>query len=176
MFKKFFPCAYAKDVFSIDYKKLKDKGYKAVLFDIDNTLVHHNSDTTPEIEELFKDLKELGIKTVLVSNNDEPRVKRFLTNIASPYVCDAEKPDVKAYKKALELIDASASEAVFVGDQMFIDIYGANKANIDSIMVHFIVVDPGERIGIRRHIENFILFFYRLCKRSHKLDDFVIKR
>ncbi|MBQ3101351.1 MAG: YqeG family HAD IIIA-type phosphatase [Clostridia bacterium] len=176
MLRKFYPDAYASDVFSIDYQKLYDMGYKALLFDIDNTLVPHNRDITAEVEELFKNLYAIGFKTVLVSNNSQARVEGFSKNIECPYVYEAGKPNITAYIKALNLLEISTKESVFIGDQMFIDIYGANKAGLKSIMVHFIVVNDKEKIGVRRHLENFILFFYRMKKSAHKLNDAIIKR
>lgn len=175
MFRIFYPDAYASDVFSIDYQKLYEKGFRALLFDIDNTLVPHNKAITPDIEGLFERLAAIGFKTVLVSDNSSSRVEEFAKSIACPFIHEAGKPNVSAYTRALELIDASPNEAVFIGDQMFIDIYGANKAGIKNIMVHYIVVNEKERIGIRRHIENFILFFYRLKRSAHKLNDVIIK-
>ena len=46
MFKKFYPYAYVESVFVIDYQKLYEKGYRGLIFDIDNTLVHHGDDST----------------------------------------------------------------------------------------------------------------------------------
>ena len=80
MLKKFYPYEYVESVFSIDYQKLYDKGYKGVIFDIDNTLVHHGEDSTREVDELFKIIQNIGLKTLVLSNNNEARVKKFLEN------------------------------------------------------------------------------------------------
>ena len=47
MLKKFYPYEYAPDVYSINYDRLYDQGFRGIVFDIDNTLVHHgdNSDS-----------------------------------------------------------------------------------------------------------------------------------
>lgn len=176
MLKAFYPDAYVSDVFSVDYQRLWDKGYRGLLFDVDNTLVPHNGDVTLQVEQLFERLWSMGFRTILVSNNDDARLRRFVERVDTLYLCDAAKPEAACYHKAVELLELEPSQAVFFGDQMFIDIYGANKAGIDSIMVHYIVVNEKEKIGIRRHVENFILFFYRLRKSAHKLEDVVIKR
>ena len=49
-------------MFSIDYQKLKAMGYKAIIFDIDSTLVPHGDDTTNEIDQLFKYLHKLDLR------------------------------------------------------------------------------------------------------------------
>ena len=46
MFSLLFPYEYVDSVFSIDYKKLLQKGYKGIIFDIDMTLVPHGADST----------------------------------------------------------------------------------------------------------------------------------
>ena len=84
MFKRFYPYEYVESVFSIDYDKLYDKGYRGLIFDIDNTLVHHGEDSTEEVDRLFKMMQDIGFKTVILSNNNEKRVKSFLSNIDSP--------------------------------------------------------------------------------------------
>ena len=99
MFRRFYPYAYTRSVFSIDYAKLRDKGFRAVVFDIDNTLVHHGDKSTPEVDALFRSIHKIGLKTLLLTNNDEERVQRFIKNIDTLYICDAEKPHPTAYFK-----------------------------------------------------------------------------
>lgn len=168
MFKKLYPWAYAESVFHVDYQKLYDKGYRGILFDIDNTLVHHGDDATNEVDELFCAIHRIGLKTLLLTNNGEKRVKRFLQNIDAPYICNADKPKTGSYEKAVEVLGIQKEEAVCIGDQMFVDIYGANKSGIASILVHFITL-PGEtKIGKKRYVEKWILSCY---KRSRKYRD-----
>lgn len=78
MLKNYYPHEYVKSVFLIDYQKLYQKGFRGIIFDIDNTLVHHGDDSTPEIDALFYKIQSLGLKTLLLSNNDRERVERFI--------------------------------------------------------------------------------------------------
>ena len=55
MISQFYPYEYADSVFFIDYNKLYNKGFRGIIFDIDNTLVHHGDDSTHEVDELFKE-------------------------------------------------------------------------------------------------------------------------
>ena len=161
MFRKFYPYAYVESVFCIDYRKLYDMGIKGIIFDIDNTLVHHGDDSTPEIDALFREIQAIGLKTLLLSNNSDERVKRFLKNIDSLYICNAGKPDPANYWKAVEMLGMDKEETVCVGDQIFTDILGANRSGMASILVKFIRLDEEADIGKRRKLENFILGFYR---------------
>ncbi len=177
MFKIFYPYEYSESVFEIDYNKLYDKGYRALLFDIDNTLVHHGDDSTQQIDDLFRTIQKIGFKTVLLTNNDEERVIRFIKNIDTLYICDADKPSVDNYLKAVKMADVRKEEVICIGDQIFTDILGANKSGIASILVRFIRQKDEKKIGKRRHLENFIMNFYKTSKScQHRLGDIYKKR
>lgn len=61
MLKDLYPYEYVESVFTIDYKKLYQNGYRGLLFDIDNTLVPHGENSTPEVDELFKNIQNISI-------------------------------------------------------------------------------------------------------------------
>lgn len=176
MFGKLYPCAYAKDVFLIDYKKLYENGYRGILFDVDNTLVHHNDDSNPEIDALLAKITDIGFKIVLISDNNAARLERFVKQNGLPFIAEANKPSPQSFDKAADMLGITKEQAVVIGDQMFIDIRGANNACMDSIMVHFVVKDKKAKIGIRRHLEKIILFFYRFRTSRHKLKYAILKR
>ena len=177
MFKIFYPYEYSESVFEIDYNKLYESGYRGLIFDIDNTLVHHGADSTEQVDNLFRTIQNIGFKTLLLTNNDKERVMRFIRNIDTLYVCDADKPAVDSYLKSVELINLRKEEIVCIGDQIFTDILGANKSGIASILVRFIRLDEETKIGKRRHIENFILNFYKRSRScQHRLGDINKKR
>lgn len=167
MFKKYYPSAYVPDVFNIDYKRLYVKGYRGIIFDIDGTLVPHGGDSTPEVDALFRRIHEAGLKTILLTNNDEARVLRFIRNIDTLYLCDAEKPDVEGYLKAVEMLGIPKEQAIYIGDQMFIDIVGANHAGIDSILVHYKLHEGETKLGIKRTLEKPLMLLYRGNRRCY---------
>lgn len=172
MLRKYYPYEYAKSVFAIDYKKLYNAGIRAIIFDLDNTLVHHGDNSNDRVDALFRHIHKAGLKTLLLTNNDEPRVKRFIKNIDTLYICDADKPEPKGYLKALEMLGTTKEQTIVIGDQMFIDIIGANGVGIPSVLVHYIPV-PGEIwLGFKRYIEMMILVIYKFDRRyRHRLGD-----
>ena len=88
-------------LFPENWKKM---GIQGIVYDIDNTLVPHGAPVTMrEPSELFEHLKEPGIKTCLLSNNKEPRVKSFAQQVKCPYIYKGGKPGAKGYKKAMGL-------------------------------------------------------------------------
>lgn len=171
MFHKFYPYDYVDSVFVLDYWKIFRKGFRGLIFDIDMTLVPHGEDSTPEVDALFKDIHAQGLKTLLLTNNDAARVKRFIKNIDTPYICDAEKPRPENYLKAVELLGVKNNEAIFIGDQIFTDILGANKAGMASILVKYVTAHEETNIGIRRRLEKIILKLYALSSCKHRLGD-----
>ena len=171
MFKNFYPYEYAESVFVIDYVKLFSKGYRGIIFDIDMTLVPHGYDSTQEVEELFETIQAIGLKTLLLTNNDERRVKSFIKNITVPYICDADKPDCSGYLKALEMLNITKNQAVYIGDQIFVDIYGANKCGIANILVKYVTAHIEKNIGIRRNLEKIILKFYNHSSYRNRIGD-----
>ena len=160
LLSQFYPYEYAQSVFDIDYQKLYDLGFRGLLFDIDNTLVPHGKDSTPEVDALLKDLQSIGLKVLMLSNNDDERITRFLKNVDAPFVSEADKPAVKGYLRALELLGIEKTEAVCIGDQVFTDVFGANRCGIASILVKFIHPKGDRKIGKRRRAEQLILLTY----------------
>lgn len=171
MLKQYYPGGYAESVFAIDFQKLYDRGYRGLLFDVDNTLVHHGDDSNAQVDAFFEKLHAMGFKTILLSNNSARRLERFKKNIDTHYIPEAGKPAPDSYLKALQMLEVSQKEALCIGDQLFTDVLGANRAGIDSILVHYIQIDPKAKIGIRRHVEKLILGFYRHSKSYQRLGD-----
>ncbi len=156
-----YPDEYIESVFAIDYEKLYKMGYRGLIFDIDNTLVHHGDDATKEAEELLSGLSKKGFKLMMLSNNDKERVESFLKNIDSMYIADANKPEPDNYLRAVAMMGLRKEETVFIGDQIFTDILGANRSGIANILVKFIRLDGEKRIGKKRYLEKLILFIRR---------------
>ena len=90
MFKRFYPDIYIDSAYDIDYEGLYNKGYRGIIFDIDNTLVEHGAPVTKKCSDLFDSLRAIGFDTCIISNNKEPRVKPLADACGSRYVSKAE--------------------------------------------------------------------------------------
>lgn len=161
MLKRFYPDYYIDSAYKIDYKGLYDKGYRGIIFDIDNTLVEHNAPVSERAKELFSELKNIGYDTCIISNNKEVRVKPLADEVSSKYVSKAGKPSPVNYIKAMELMNTTKSTTFFVGDQLFTDVWGANRAGIMSILVKPIDKKEEIQIVLKRYLEKIVLIFYK---------------
>lgn len=160
MFETFYPDEYLDSTYVIDFEKLSKDGLRGVIFDIDNTLVMHGEPADERALKFFKKLKKLGIDTCLVSNNKKPRVESFALQVDSKFIYKANKPSIKGYQKAMELMGTNIENTIFVGDQLFTDVWGAKRAGIRSILVK--PINPKEEIQIvlKRYLEKIVLHFY----------------
>lgn len=99
MLERWYPWGWAPNVFAIDYAKLQALGYKGILFDIDNTLVHHGADATPKVEALFRELDAMGMKTLLLSDNSAERIQRFNKHIGRALYRRGRQTRPRAYRR-----------------------------------------------------------------------------
>lgn len=160
LLKTFYPSEIQDSTYVIPFKEWKKRGYKGVIFDIDNTLVPHGVAADERSIALFQELKSLGFSTMLLSNNKEPRVKSFAGQVESPYIYKAGKPALKNYYKAMEAMGTNPETTLFVGDQLFTDVWGAKRAGIYSILVKPIHPKEEIQIVLKRYLEKIVLFFY----------------
>ena len=161
MFQKFYPVEDRKSTYDIDFEDYYARGYRGVFFDIVNTLVRHDMPADKRAKQLFCRLKKIGFQFCFTSNNKEPRVKKFCQDVGGQYyIYKANKPSVKGYEKAMQMMGTDRSNTLFVGDQLFTDIFGANRAGIHSILVRPIHPKEEIQIVIKRYFENIILWKY----------------
>ena len=161
MLQKFYPDEYRESAYGLDYEGLRGQGYKGIIFDIDNTLVPHGAPADEESIALFGRLRGLGYSCVLISSNKEPRLKSFADEVGARYIYKAGKPSSAGYRRAMELMGTDRTNTLFVGDQLFTDVWGAKNAGIRSILVK--PINPKEEIQIvlKRYLERIVLYFYR---------------
>lgn len=165
LLRQFYPDEYLDSAYEVDYEGLYRKGYRGVIFDIDNTLVPHGAPADARSIALFERLRAIGLQSMLLSNNKEPRVKMFNDAVHSSYLYKAGKPSVRGYEEAMRRMGTDKENTFFVGDQLFTDVWGAKRAGIRSFLVKPIHPKEEIQIVLKRRLEWIVLFFY---KRSRK--------
>lgn len=134
--RPFCPKIFTKSIFDIDYPLLKQDGIVYLLFDLDNTLVaRDDSHVSNELKKILRRLKADGFKIAIVSNNWGERVKSFAAKAGVPVVARAAKPMSRAFKRTMKMIGADREKTAVIGDQIFTDIFGANRLGLVTILV-----------------------------------------
>lgn len=133
--KKFIPKMYQKNIYTINYPKLKEKGIKLLIFDLDNTIgsVQEEVMNNRTVDFLNKLASDFTI--VIASNSKEERVKKFCSPVNFYYVSFALKPTSKSFMKIKKKYHIAYQEMAMIGDQIITDIFGANCLNIYTILV-----------------------------------------
>ncbi|MDF2984611.1 MAG: superfamily [Eubacterium sp.] len=169
MLEKYYPDLYYDSIRHIDLDMLKTKGIKGFILDIDNTLVPmHSKDADENAMKWIADLKNRGFKVCILSNAAEKRVVRFNKDISVLAIHRAYKPAGKAFLRAAEQLDLEPESIAVVGDQLFTDIHGGNKANMLTILVKPIDKKEILYVRLKRGPEKFILKKY-MKKLEHQL-------
>ena len=156
IFDRFYPQEWVDSTYEIDWKFWQKKGIRGAIFDIDNTLVPHGAPADAQVKTLFHHLHHMGIRTCLLSNNKEPRVSSFATEVNSPYIYKAGKPAVRNYKKAMELMGTHPQSTVTITGNFI-----RCRTGIYGILVK--PINPKEEIQIvlKRYLEAVVLHFYQ---------------
>jgi HAD superfamily hydrolase (TIGR01662 family) len=111
---------------------------KAIIFDLDDTLLHNNVPLT-KVRPLLRKLNK-EYKLILLTNGKKEDTEKKLTfaNLKFDYVFSRKnffnrKPGKPIYKEILKLLDLESKEVLAVGDKLVTDILGANRMKIVSV-------------------------------------------
>ena len=111
-------------------------GVKGILLDIDNTLEPYENPTpSDKVIAWLGSLRNAGIKTAIVSNNNEQRLDTFNRDIGMPGFSRAGKPFKKNLVRAMKILGTDKSNTIFIGDQILTDVWAAHNAGIRAILV-----------------------------------------
>ena len=158
MFDKFVPDKYFKSIYDVNYESLQNSGIKCIVFDLSNTLVPINTKApTKKVKDLFEDLRNMGFKLVILSNNRKKEVTPFKEGLCVDSAYLAFKPFKRKYKKILKLYDLQNYEVACIGDQLFFDIYGANRMKLTSILINPVSADEYAAAKLNRRFENMVI-------------------
>ena len=166
MLSMFYPDEWEESPLDLDYASYYQDGYRGIIFDIDNTLVPHGFPATEEMVRFFEKLHGVPMKTCLLSNNKEPRVKPFADAVSCEYIYLGGKPSRRGYEAAMEKMGTDPASTLFIGDQLFTDVFGAKRCGLHTILVK--PIDPREEIQIvlKRLLERPILAAYRRSRKK----------
>ena len=158
MLKILYPDLYVDSLMDIPLQELKRAGKKAFILDLDNTVTEWNSnEIRAEVAQWFAQVKEQEFKACIISNNGAKRVEKVAHSLGIPFISRAGKPRRGSFRKAVSLMETIPEAAVVIGDQIFTDIMGGNRAGLFTILV--VPIASREFLGtkISRALEYFVL-------------------
>lgn len=151
------PNAYFKKVEEITIEFLQKNKIKALILDIDNTLIDYKENLSQSIQIWAKELKGQGTKLYILSNtNKKEKVEKVANALEIPYINFAKKPLKSGFKKVQKELNEKAENIGVVGDQIFTDIIGGNRSKMFTILVEPIDKKDYWYTAWKRPIENRI--------------------
>ena len=153
----FKPTFWLKSDLNIDEAFLKSNGVKALVLDLDNTLsMHGNPAAESGIPEWLDEMRELGIKMRVVSNNTTKRVAPLAAKLGLEFTANGAKPLTFGINKAIKLMGVSKAETLVVGDQIFTDIMGGNLGGIRTVLVEPFHLEKTWTFRLKRRVESLV--------------------
>ena len=133
---KLYPKELLNKVEEITIEFIKKNKLKALILDVDNTLIDFYKNLSQEKIEWAKNLKGQGVKLYILSNtNKKEKVEKVASKLQIPYKLFAKKPSKKGFLEIQKEINLKAEEIGVVGDQIFTDIIGGNRCGMFTILV-----------------------------------------
>lgn len=156
-----YPKLYCENVTKITPKYLESNNIKALILDVDNTLLDFDLKILDGLQEWYKNIKENNIKCIILSNSNKTHKIQMVADFLDiQYIKFATKPLKRGFKKAQKIIDVPNENIAVVGDQIFTDVIGANRMKMFSILVKPIAEKDLLMTRIKRPIENMVIKRY----------------
>lgn len=156
-----YPKLYCKRVTDITYEYLKNNNIKALILDVDNTLLDFNLNIIDGLKKWHNDMKTNGIKCIILSNSNKlKKVKSIAEFLEIPFIIFGTKPLKRGFKKAQKMLKIPNENIGVVGDQIFTDVIGANRMKMHSILVEPIAEKDIWITRFKRPIEQKIIKKY----------------
>lgn len=156
----FRPAYFVDSVYDIDPEWLRKRRLRALLVDVDNTIMPRNQSAPgTQLKDWAGSLREADVSLLVISNNWSSRIKVIARELDLEVIAPAGKPFRAAFTKGLDMLGVPAAETAIVGDQVFTDVLGGNRAGLASVLVpplgavdlvHTKVLRVLERVLLRR--------------------------
>lgn len=127
----------ADNIYQISGGALERRGIRLLLADLDNTLVPYGVPLPDDNLKAWRDdLAAHGVTLFILSNNrHESRPRVFAQGLEVPYIGHAGKPKTPSFYQAMEQMGVTKEQTAIIGDQVFTDVLGGNRAGVATILV-----------------------------------------
>lgn len=153
----FKPTFHVKNVLSINKEFLEKNGVTALVLDMDNTLsMHGNPCAEAGVSEWLCEMRALGIKMRVVSNNTNKRVAPLAAKLGLSFTANGAKPLTFGITRAMKAMNAGKSETLVVGDQIFTDIMAGNLKGVRTVLVEPFHLENTWTFKLKRRLESLV--------------------
>lgn len=150
-----------KNIFEIDLENLKSQGIKALLFDLDSTLMGSKKGFyTDEVLTWLENVRRDFFIGVVSNNNNPDYMEKVRACTDFPIIFEAHKPDIKVAQKFMKEHNVQPETSCFVGDRPLTDVLCGKRLGCMTILVDSITAD------IEKPIVRFARKLERFCIRK----------
>jgi hypothetical protein len=137
MLERLQPNQAVRRLWEVDISVLAGRGVEGVILDLDNTLTPWRSLAVPEEAGAWvRAALATGLRACLVSNAATARrVRPVAEQFGLFWITRALKPLPGGFRRAMAAMSTGPATTAVIGDQMFTDIFGANRLGIFTILV-----------------------------------------
>lgn len=158
----FFPARHFDSVFDITPVFLGACGIKALVLDIDNTLVTYQTEKpTSEVIDWIGGMRRAGIGITIASNNKRPRVEKFCDGLDVFFTWKSAKPLPRCVRLSEKKFGIKRNEVAVVGDQIFTDVLCAKFSGATAFLVTPLKSPESAFIRFKRVLEKPIIKAYK---------------
>ncbi len=148
----FKPTFWLKSVLQINADFLEKNHVKALVLDMDNTLSMHGNPAAEEgVTEWLDEMRALGIKMRVVSNNTNKRVALGLE-----FTANGAKPLTFGITRAMKAMGVGREETLVVGDQIFTDVMAGNLKGVRTVLVEPFHLEKTWTFRLKRRLESVV--------------------
>ena len=105
----FYPKSYFKNILEIDMNFIEKNNIKAILLDIDNTMIDTDNNILEGLEDWVEEAKKHGIKFCILSNtNKKKKAEKMSKKLEVPYIYFAKKPFKFGFNRAKKIVQENS--------------------------------------------------------------------
>ena len=122
-----------------------DRGIKALVLDVDCTLLPRHSQVMPEcVVHWVHKARQQQLKLHLFSNNpNRKRIAAVGHAFELPYTAAASKPRRGPLRQVLDQLQLPGEQVSLIGDRVFTDVLAGNRLGLFTVLVQPVAADGG---------------------------------
>jgi len=124
-------------VAAVDLERLRRRGVRALVLDLDNTLVPYGkTEPAQAVVEWLRRAQGTGMKLCILSNGRPRRVRLTAQRLGLPWIESYTKPRRRGFQEAARLLGTQPHETAILGDQLFTDVLGGRRSGFVTVLVN----------------------------------------